>query len=150
MLFKHDDPFSTIRLNDVGDFTPEWDVPEQGRAFSDAFSKAIDSVRTKPEVDPDRNIHAFLGPAGYGKTHLFGRINHAHAERVHFVFIQAISGLDAVDKAKQLESVLRWRLVEALLYSATSFAPLRLLLARLLAPSFRAYLDRLDARTKER
>ena len=149
MSHKHDDPFATIRLNDVGDFTPEWDVPEQGRAFSDAFSKAIDSVRAHPELDPNRTIHAFLGPAGYGKTHLFGRINHAHAERVHFVFIQAISGLEAEDKVKQLESVLRWRLVEALLYSNISFAPLRLQLAKLLTPSFRAYFDRLDARMKE-
>ncbi len=147
---QYDDPFSTDRLNDIGDFVPEWDVPELGKSFTASFSAAIDATRARPGLDPTRRIHAFLGPAGYGKTHLFGRIHFLQGDRVHFVFMPAITGLDAIDKGKQLESVLRWRLVEALLYSATSFAPLRLQVARLLAPSFRAYFDQLDAGMKER
>lgn len=67
-MLRHqvDDPFATDRLNHVGDFRPEWDVPALGKTFTDAFSAAIDDVRADPDPDPDRKIHAFLGQAGYG------------------------------------------------------------------------------------
>ncbi|MBN9517563.1 DNA translocase FtsK [bacterium] len=145
-----DDPFSTDRLNDVADFRPAWDVPTLGAAFTTAFSAAIDDVRARPAPDPGRKIHAFLGPAGYGKTHLFGRIHHHQRDRVYFAFIPALSGIDSGDRAKRLESTLRWRLVESLLYAAHTFAPLRLQFARLLAPSFAAYFDQLSAGLKAR
>ena len=87
---------------------------------------------------------ALVGPAGYGKTHLFGRLNYQQGERVQFAFLAAPSGSDGNDKNEQLESVLRWRLVDSLLYSVNSIAPFRLVLARLLAPSFLAYFDQLS------
>ena len=118
------------------------------KSLTDAFSAAIDAVRKASKPDPKRKIHAFLGPAGYGKTHLFGRINHQHGDQIYFVFIPAITGLDGVDKDRQLESSLRWRLVESLLHSTQSFAPLRIQLAQLLAPSFCAYFDSLSAGLK--
>ncbi len=142
-----DDPFVTDRLNDVSDFRPEWDVPSLGRAFTEAFLAAVNAVRAAPEPSPDRKVHAFLGPAGYGKTHLIGRINHAQKERVYFAFIQSLSGNQS---GAELESTLRWRLVESLLYSAGDFAPLRRQLAKLFAPSFAAYFAKLPTAWREK
>lgn len=147
LRFQVDDPFNTDRLNDVGDYHPEWDVPTLGKAFTAAFSAAVDAVRASPEPSPGRKVHAFLGPAGYGKTHLLGRINHAQKERVYFAFIPALSGIDSEE---ELESILRWRVVESLLYSADSFAPLRVQLAKLFAPSFAAYFAKLPAGWREK
>ena len=142
---KVDDPFAGDRLNGVGDFNPDWDVPALGKQFTEDFSAAIDELRANPQPDPRRKVRAFVGPAGYGKTHLFGRLQHQQRARVHLAFIAAPPGLDAGDKQRQLETAVRWRLVESLLYSAHSFAPFRLELAKLLAPSFAAYFDQLSA-----
>ncbi len=145
-----DHPFEVDRLNGVDDYMPECDVPTLGKSFTDAFSKEIDGVRADPRTLPTRKVHVLLGPAGYGKTHLLGRIHHHQRERVYFVFVPAITGLDAADKVLQLEATLRWRVVEALLNSTTEFAPFRLQLAKLLAPSFRSYFDQLGAKVRER
>lgn len=142
-----DDPFGTDRLNDVCDFRPEWDVPTLGKAFTEAFSTAVDAVRAHPEPSPTRKVHAFLSPAGYGKTHLLGRINHAQMGRVYFAFIPALSGANS---ESELEGTLRWRLVESLLYSSSDFAPLRRQLAKLFAPSFAAYFAKLPATWQEK
>ncbi|WP_439625031.1 FtsK/SpoIIIE domain-containing protein [Gemmata sp.] len=144
---KVDDPFSEDRLNDADDFRPEWDVPTLGKRFTDDFSAAIDQVRAHPRADPKPDpklkIHAFVGPAGYGKTHLFGRLRHRHGDRVYLAFLGAPPAVEGDDKQRLLETALRWRLVEALLYSSRSVAPFRLALARLLVPSFAAYFDQL-------
>ena len=123
---KVEDPFATDRLNGVSDFYPEWDVPTLGRQFTDDFSIAIDDVRVRPQPDPKRKVRVLIGPAGYGKTHLFGRLQHQQRDRVYLAFLAAPPGLEGMDKQQQLETLLRWRLVEALLYSPHSFAPFRL------------------------
>ena len=146
--FKVDDPFAADRLNGLGDYRPEWDVPALAGRFTDEFSAAVDEVRAAPRPDARRKIRACIGPAGYGKTHLFGRLQHQQRERVYLAFIASPPGLDGDDKQERLQSVLRWRLVEALLYSPHSFAPFRLELAKLLVPSFAAYFDQLGAGLK--
>lgn len=147
LRFQVDDPFNTDRLNDVGDYRPEWDVPTLGKAFTEAFSAAVDDIRVNPDPSPTRKIHAFLGPAGYGKTHLLGRVHHAQKERVYFAFIQSLSGAESNE---ELERALRWRLVESLLYSGSDFAPLRRQLAKLFAPSFTAYFGKLPTEWREK
>lgn len=147
LRFQADDPFNTDRLNDLDDFREEWDVPSLGKPFTEAFSAAVDAIRASPEPSPGRKVHVFLSPAGYGKTHLIGRINHAQKERVYFAFIQSLSGNES---GAELESTLRWRLVESLLYSAGDFAPLRRQLAKLFAPSFTAYFATLPAAWREK
>jgi hypothetical protein len=142
---KVDDPFSVDRLNGVGDFHPEWDIPSHGRSFTDAFSAAIADLRLRPQLDPKRKIQAFIGQAGYGKTHLLGRLRHTQRDRVYFSFIAAPPGLEGDDKGRRLETTLRWQLVESLLSSADSCPPFWVELARLLTPSFVAYFDQLDA-----
>ena len=74
-------PFAMDRLNDPDDFRVEWDVPSLGKAFTDALSRDIDRVRTRPAPDPERKVHLFAGSAGYGKTHLFGRVRHQQGDR---------------------------------------------------------------------
>jgi S-DNA-T family DNA segregation ATPase FtsK/SpoIIIE len=138
------DPFSVDRLNVAGDYHPEWDIPTLGKEFTDAFSAAIDEVCRHPQLDPKRKVQAFIGPPGYGKTHLFGRLLHQKGERVFFSFVTAPPGLDGDDKQNRLEGTLRWQLVESLLSSTDSVAPFRIALARLLVPSFAAYLDQLS------
>jgi hypothetical protein len=145
---KVDDPFGMDRLNGLGDFHPEWDVPALARQFTDDFSSAVDQVRAHPRPDAGRKIRACISPAGYGKTHLFGRLQHQQRDRVYLAFIAAPPGFEGGNKQEQLETVLRWRLVEALLYSPYSFAPFRLELAKLLVPSFAAYFDQLGAGLK--
>lgn len=148
MTPKVDDPFGTYRLNGVDDFQPDWDIPSFGKRFTDDFSRTIDEVRAHPQPDPKRNVRAFIGPAGYGKTHLFGRLQHLQQDQVYLAFIGAPPGLEGSEKDRQLETALRWRFVEALLYSAHSLAPFRLELAKLLQPSFAAYFDQLSAGLK--
>jgi len=145
-----DDPFAADRLNGVGDFHPDWDVPTLGKQFTEDFSAAIDELRTNPKPDPRRKLRAFIGPAGYGKTHLFGRLQHQQRDRVYLAFLAAPPGLETGDKQKQLETAIRWRLVESLLYSTHTIAPLRFELAKLLVPSFVAYFDQLSAGLKAR
>src|SRR5207237_1194563 len=84
-----DDPFAADRLNGVGDFYPDWDVPTLGKQFTEDFSAAIDELRAHPQPDPRRKVRAFVGPAGYGKTHLFGRLQHQQRDRVNLAFIAA-------------------------------------------------------------
>jgi hypothetical protein len=145
-----DDPFSVDRLNGVGDYHVDWDIPTLGKQFTDAFSTAINDVRLHPQLDPKRKIQAFIGQAGYGKTHLFGRLRHIHENRVYFSFIAAPPGLEGDQKELKLETTLRWQLVESLLYSSDSCAPFRVELARLLIPSFMAYLDQLSPALRAR
>jgi hypothetical protein len=143
-----DDPFATARLNTADDFEPAWDVPTLARRFTDEFSAAIDDVRAHPQPKPERMVRALIGPAGYGKTHLFGRLQYQQRDRVYLASLGALPSLGDGDKKRQLDTTVRWRLVEALLYSANTFAPFRLELAKLLVPSFVAYFDQLSAGLK--
>jgi energy-coupling factor transporter ATP-binding protein EcfA2 len=81
-----------------------------------------------------------VGPSGYGKTHLFGRVLRAQSDRVQFIYVPMTSDPGRVSPADHV----RWGVVEALFNPAAEIAPLRRHLARLLAPSFAAYFDQLD------
>ncbi len=145
-----DDPFAVDRLNGVADFLPEWDVPSLGKRFTDDFSAAIDEVRANPRPDPRRKVRAFIGQAGYGKTHLFGRLQHRHQGQIFLAFIAAPPGREGETHPEAIESSLRWQVVESLLSSSHAIAPFRVELARLLVPSFIAYFDQLGPAWKAR
>ena len=131
-------PFTFDRLNGPGDFRAEWDVPSLGKAFTDSLSCDIDRVRSRPAPDPQRKLHLFSGQAGYGKTHLFGRVHHQQGDRVQFVFIPAPKD------TRDIDAVAIWPLVETLFTSRVGAAPIRIHLSRLLATSFTAYFDQLS------
>ncbi|HVK08563.1 MAG TPA: FtsK/SpoIIIE domain-containing protein [Gemmataceae bacterium] len=140
-------PFADQRLDQAGTFRPDWDVPSAGREASDALAAEIDAVRSAPAPSASRKVHVLVGPSGYGKTHLFGRVLHAQGERVQFVHVPMTSDPARVSPAEHV----RYRLVEALFHSpGGTIAPLRRHLARLLAPSFAAYFDQLPDALKAR
>jgi hypothetical protein len=140
-----DHPFEANRLNVASDFRPDWDIPSLGGEVTVALSRDIKAVRERPAPDPTRKIHLLRGPAGYGKTHLFGRVQHEQGQRVQFVFVPA-----PPDPVRATEYV-GWRVVEALFHSAgDTHTPIRRHLAGVLRASFVAYLDQLPAGLRAR
>lgn len=132
-----DDPFAADRLTAAAEFVPEWDVPSFGRDACDALDRELDAVRTELVPTGARKVHALLGPSGYGKTHLFGRLLHRHGERVHLAYVPMTSDPARVPPADHV----RWCVVESLFQGPGGRSPVRAHLARLLAPSFAAYFD---------
>ena len=133
-------PFDSNRLNGASDFRPDWDIPSAGRTISAALNNDIAAVRSRPAPDPSRRIHLIRGAAGYGKTHLFGRVQSEQGDRVQFVFVAA------PPEPNQPTKYVCWQVVETLFHSAGGgLAPLRRLLAQFLRPSFAAYFDQLPA-----
>lgn len=138
-------PFEENRLNGTADFRVEWDVASLGRAATDALRKEIEAIRKRPAPDPARKLHLVCGPAGYGKTHLFGRVRSEQAERVQFVFIPA-----PPDPARAT-SYVSWRVVETLFDGDGSpYPPICRRLAELFRPSFAAYFDQLPGAIRAR
>lgn len=133
-------PFRRDRLNDPDDYVPEWDVRSIAQPVTERLKAAIESARGRTDPDPAGKIHVLLGPPGYGKTHLFGRIAHDVADDVPFLFIPAIEDLN-----RPLEHI-RWHVVENIFRRAgTRPGSLARALCTLCRPSLRAYLDELPA-----
>ncbi len=87
-------PFGREVLNNPRDFVPEWDVPSHGREATASLLAAIRGMDAGAlEVDPNRKIRVLLGPPGYGKTHLFGRLAHALGREVVNVFVPPIQDI---------------------------------------------------------
>jgi S-DNA-T family DNA segregation ATPase FtsK/SpoIIIE len=131
-----DNPFRVDRVNSSADYRPDWDVPSLNRMVSDAICRVIEDLRQSPEVNAGRKIPVLLGPSGYGKTHLYGRIRHACGDQVLVVFIPQIE-----DVTKPLQH-LRFHLIESLFGSLPGETPLiRHVLARLCQDSFKSYFE---------
>jgi hypothetical protein len=141
-----DQPFASDRLNGAADYRTDWDVASFGREASDALANEVNAVRARPAPHGGRKIHVLVGPSGYGKTHIFGRVLHAQADRVQFIYVPMTSDPDRVSPADHV----RWGVVEGLFNPASGIAPLRRHLARLLAPSFAAYFGQLDESLRAR
>jgi len=136
-------PLSLDRLNGPDDFVPEWDVPSIASPVTDELLRAIEAVGGRDEPDPATKIHLLLGPPGYGKTHLLGRIGHRlklEGNDALFLFIPAIE-----DLSRPPEHI-RWWVVENLFREPEGgLSPLKRALCRLCRPSMLAYLDDLPA-----
>ncbi|HYT92178.1 MAG TPA: FtsK/SpoIIIE domain-containing protein [Gemmataceae bacterium] len=129
-------PFSEGRLNTGTDFRPEWDVPELNRSISDNLAKLARAVKGRVQPDPGQMVQVLLGPPGYGKSHLFGRIGHHLDEEVLFVFVPAFE-----DISRPLQHI-RSHVVESLFRERGGRPPvLHRALARLCQPSFIEYLS---------
>ncbi len=136
--FRVEHPFETDRLNGAGDFRLEWDVPAVGMDISTALADDVDTVRMHPAPDPARKIHVLMGPSGYGKTHLFGRVQSREGDNIVNVFTPL------THEPSRIVSHIQWSVVEALFQPPPDdIAPISRLLAKLIAPSFAEYLDQL-------
>jgi hypothetical protein len=83
-------------------------------------------------------IAVVTGPPGYGKTHLFGRIEHLVGHEVFFVFVPDFS-----DETPPLDHIRRY-VVESLFDApAGSSSPLETALARWCQPAFAEYFSNL-------
>lgn len=129
-------PFGRGILNGPADFIPDWDVPSIGAQATAQLLGAIGEINGRADVDPDRKIQVLLGPPGYGKTHLFGRLGHQLRGRVLFVFVPQIQ-----DLSRPLDHI-RHHVVLSIFESAEGTRPpLARALARLCRPSFIEYLS---------
>lgn len=133
-----DNPFEADRLNEAANFRPEWDVPSINAGVSGWINQEVESIRRRPATDERRKVAALLGPPGYGKTHLFGRIQHQQEQRVFFVFVPQVIN------ARRPAAHVHWHVVESLFQAEPGpHSRLAGLLARLLRSSFEDYFDRL-------
>ncbi|MGH7223526.1 MAG: hypothetical protein ACRELF_09885, partial [Gemmataceae bacterium] len=135
-----DHPFVADRLNSVLELRADWDVGSFGREVSDALAQEVNAVRSHPAPHGARKIQVLIGPSGYGKTHLFGRLLNAQKDRVQFIYVPMTSDPGRVSPADHI----RWGVVETLFNPVGGKVPLRRLLGRLLTPSYLAYFDQLD------
>ena len=143
-----DNPFEHHRLNDSHDYRLDWDVPTVNRPVSGWLLEQIRGLANQVGVAPQRSIAVLLGPPGYGKTHLFGRVAHALGSQALFVFVPQLL-------EEQLERPLhpiRWHVVESLFEAPAPGQPTRIaqILARLTQSSFDAYMETLPDSLKAR
>ncbi len=134
MLF--DNPFRENRLNNSQNFRPEWDVPELNRVTSNWLVAEVGRLRGRKEPDPGQMIAVMLGPPGYGKTHLFGRIEHLVGHEVFFAFIPAFEA-----EAAPLDHIRRY-VVQALFRTpAGGRSLLEIALATTCRPAFADFFE---------
>jgi len=123
-------PFGRAVLNGPADFQPEWDVESIARPATDRLLEAIEGARGSIGVDPNRRIHVMLGPPGYGKTHLFGRLARKLKGGVLNVFVPPIE-----DVSRPLSHVCH-HAVLAIFKRVDGRSPVEAALGRLCRPSF--------------
>ena len=129
-----ENPFRENRLNDSRNFRPEWDVPELNQGITTWLVDEVRRLRGRQQPDPGQMIAAVTGPPGYGKTHLFGRIEHLIGHEVFFVFVPAF-----VEQTPPLDHI-RWHVIEALFRVPDGgHSPLEMALARICRPAFAGY-----------
>ena len=127
-------PFRESRLNNAENYRAEWDVPELNAAVSGWLVEEVRRLAGRAEPDPGQMIAVITGPPGYGKTHLFGRIEHQVGRDVFFVFVPAFE-----PETPPLDHIRRH--VVAALFRRVGDAPTpaELALARLCGPALAAY-----------
>jgi hypothetical protein len=133
-------PFGSFVATGTSEFYPEWDVPSHGKSATDALAREIDLARSN--APGFRNIHLLAGQAGYGKTHLYGRLFNREQKRFQIVFLPAPQKADVHFIPKWIQ----WEVVETLFTVRDEFSPKATIFAELLAKSFAAYFDQLSPR----
>ncbi|MEJ7638386.1 MAG: hypothetical protein WKF75_10535 [Singulisphaera sp.] len=127
-------PFRESHLIVSGDFRPEWDIPELNQGITTWLVDEVRRLRGRQQPDPGQMIVAVTGPPGYGKTHLFGRIEHLVGHEVFFVFVPAF-----VEQTPPLDHI-RWHVIEALFRVPDGgHSPLEMSLAKICRPAFAGY-----------
>src|SRR5947209_12479853 len=131
---SYENPFQADRLAGAGSFIPEWDVPSLNERIATDLGAELDRLRQRPQRDDREKVRIVLGPPGYGKTHLFGRLRWAQQGRFFFLYIPQV-----LNTARPAEHA-RWHIVEGLFASdPNSPSPVGRFFALLLAPSLKSY-----------
>jgi energy-coupling factor transporter ATP-binding protein EcfA2 len=129
-------PFARSILNRPSDYRADWDVPSIGGRPASELRRAIEAMDRSAVVDPERRIHVLLGPPGYGKTHLFGRLGHDLGKDVLFVFVPPIQ-----DVQRPLAHIRHHVVMSLFDEPANGRSPLAQTLASLCRPSFARYVS---------
>ncbi len=82
-------PFREYKLITGRDYRPEWDILELNAGIANWLVDEVNNLKGQVDPDPGQRIAVITGPPGYGKTHLFGRIQHQVGSDVFFVFVPA-------------------------------------------------------------
>lgn len=134
MLKLPPNPFRESRLNDSGNYRPEWDVPELNAAVSNWLVEEVRRLAGRDRPDPGQMIAVITGPPGYGKTHLFGRIEHQVGRDVFFVFVPAFE-----PETPPLDHIRRHVVAALFRKVGDAPSPVELALARLCGPALADY-----------
>ncbi len=129
-----ENPFRESRLNNSRNYRPEWDVPELNQVTTNWLVEKVRGLRGRQEPDPGQMIATVLAPPGYGKTHLFGRIEHLIGHEVFFAFVP-----EFVEQTPPLDHIRRY-VIEALFDAPEGgHSPLEMALALICRPAFAGY-----------
>ncbi len=138
MLMVPPNPFREDRLNASEDYRVDWDVLDLNAKVSGWLVDEVRRLVGRDVPDPGQKIAVITGPPGYGKTHLFGRIEHQVGQDVFFVFVPAF------EPEKPPLQHIRRHVVAALFRKLGDRpSPLESALARLCRPAFADYFANL-------
>jgi DNA segregation ATPase FtsK/SpoIIIE-like protein len=136
-------PFADDRLPGASDYDTSLDVPSVNQSVSESLLQVIHRASQNKAPEARRKIAVLKGPAGYGKTHLMGRIGR-HCHDAVFVFVPQVE-----EHGSPIKHI-HWHVVEQLFHSSDGKAPLlHNVLARLCHSSFRRYFEFLPHTVKE-
>ena len=134
MLMVPPNPFRENKLVTDRDYRPEWDVLELNAKTSAWLVNEVRRLEGRAEPDPGQMIAVMTGPPGYGKTHLFGRIEHQAGSDVFFVFVPAFE-----PETAPLDHIRRYAVAALFRKVADRPSLLELALARLCRPALADY-----------
>ena len=134
MVTPPPNPFRESRLNSGMDYHPEWDVLDLNAPISTWLTDAVHRLIGRETPDPAQMIAVMTGPPGYGKTHLFGRIEHQVGRDVFFVFVPAFE-----PETPPLDHIRRHAVTALFRKVGDAPSPLEVALAGLCQPAFATY-----------
>ncbi|MCE9532768.1 MAG: hypothetical protein K8T89_16855 [Planctomycetes bacterium] len=141
-----ENPFASSRANDADDYQLAWDIESHGVQASNVIISAVQQVRKSPAPNGFRKIIVLKAGSGLGKTQIFARVKHKCAADIHLVYVP----MTIDPNQHSTNDHIRWKIVDSLFDNKSGFAPLRILMAQLLQPSFVAYFEQLPATDQQR
>jgi DNA segregation ATPase FtsK/SpoIIIE-like protein len=129
-------PFSDDRLAQAEGFNPALDVASVHQQAFAWLEQAITRASTLEKPDGKTKIGILCATAGFGKTHVMGRVGHGCNEKGLFVFVPQMEEHGAPVKH------IHWHILQRLFDAPSGQRPfLHRLLAHVCHQSFRRYFD---------
>lgn len=137
-------PFADDRLPGAGSFNPTLDVPSVHEPASTLLRRLIERARGLEQPDGQAKVVILKSIAGFGKTHVVGRVGHHCAAHGLFVFVPQVEEYGSPVKH------IHWHVLDRLFHAPHGHRPLvHELLARLCQQSFRRFFDFLPHTVKQ-